>query len=168
MFRSCVLENSGNAPPNDFDYDLEKNMSRHLGCAKETTDRYHAFDVRQLHRTNHLVPEHGFTLSGADYGSQHSSLDVHVERDRMSFVWRRKCGADIFQRFEIMLEHTPCFFGGCRTWFLCPTPRCGRRVAVLYLGGTGIFACRHCLKLSYASQLEGLRFRSLKKWARNR
>lgn len=50
---------------------------------------------------------------------------------------------------HVPLTRTACGFGGHRPWFLCP--RCGRRVAVLYLRASG-FACRHCQMVSYASQ----------------
>lgn len=50
---------------------------------------------------------------------------------------------------DVSLTRTGCGFGGDRPWFLCP--RCGRRVAVLYMRASG-FACRHCQKVTYASQ----------------
>ncbi|MCH8550137.1 MAG: hypothetical protein LAT80_14795, partial [Balneolaceae bacterium] len=43
--------------------------------------------------------------------------------------------------------------GGQRSWFLCPSTGCQRRVAKLYLSH-GRFACRHCLGLAYQSQRE--------------
>jgi hypothetical protein len=49
-------------------------------------------------------------------------------------------------------EQSPCHLGGSRAWFLCPAVGCGRRVAILY--GGGIFACRHCYQLAYASSRE--------------
>jgi hypothetical protein len=33
----------------------------------------------------------------------------------------------------VPLTYTPSNFGGRRPWFVCPSPRCGRRVAILYL-----------------------------------
>jgi hypothetical protein len=42
-----------------------------------------------------------------------------------------------------------CNLGGERAWFICPAVGCGRRVAILY--GGGIFACRRCYQLAYAS-----------------
>lgn len=50
---------------------------------------------------------------------------------------------------HVPLARTACGFGGDRPWFLCP--RCGRRVAVLYLRASG-FACRHCQRVTYASR----------------
>jgi len=57
---------------------------------------------------------------------------------------------------EIKLETTPCRFGGLRYWFICPGLECGRRVGVLYRK-YGVFACRLCHQLSYASQNENKR-----------
>lgn len=52
---------------------------------------------------------------------------------------------------EVSLVTTPCYFGGVRYWFVCPS--CGRRVAVLYLArGDVYFRCRHCNNLSYHSR----------------
>jgi hypothetical protein len=53
-----------------------------------------------------------------------------------------------------MLSWTACHYGGKRAWFICPAKGCGQRVALLYLGGSGIFACRHCYQLAYACQRE--------------
>jgi hypothetical protein len=52
-------------------------------------------------------------------------------------------------RCTILADH-----GGERAWFLCPAEGCGRRVARLYVGGAGIFACRYCYGLAYACQRE--------------
>lgn len=56
--------------------------------------------------------------------------------------------------YPVRLDWTNCTLGGRRAWLLCPARGCGRRVALLYIGGAGIFACRHCYKLAYASQRE--------------
>ena len=50
------------------------------------------------------------------------------------------------------IVRTPCNLGGSRAWFICPAVGCGRRVAILY--GGGIFACRRCYRLAYASSRE--------------
>ena len=52
---------------------------------------------------------------------------------------------------KVNLVTTPCYFGGVRYWFGCPS--CGRRVGVLYLApGDVYFRCRHCNNLSYHSR----------------
>jgi len=55
--------------------------------------------------------------------------------------------AHLLVPYPVRLDWTACNFGGERTWFLCPTMGCGRRVAILY--GGEIFACRHCYQLTY-------------------
>lgn len=56
--------------------------------------------------------------------------------------------------YPVWLDWTDCTLGGRRAWFLCPAAGCGWRVAQLYVGASGIFACRHCNRLAYASQRE--------------
>lgn len=50
----------------------------------------------------------------------------------------------------VMLETTPCHFGGERYWMTCP--KCGERKAVLYEVHSHYWACRTCLNLVYSSQ----------------
>jgi len=52
-------------------------------------------------------------------------------------------------RQKVVVDRTPCHFGGFRKWFLCPG--CSARVRVLSLSRSG-FYCRHCLGLKYQSQ----------------
>lgn len=57
--------------------------------------------------------------------------------------------------YKVRLVSTPCYYGGLRWWFICPLvingKACGRRVGVLYLGGSKYFGCRHCHNLTYES-----------------
>ena len=53
----------------------------------------------------------------------------------------------------VPLAWTPCYFGGMRTWLLCP--ECGRRCAKLYrLPGCWSAICRRCARLTYTCQAE--------------
>lgn len=48
----------------------------------------------------------------------------------------------------MVIDTTPCTFGGERAWVRCPG--CGTRRAVLY-ALNGLFRCRLCHRLAYAS-----------------
>jgi len=55
--------------------------------------------------------------------------------------------ADVDQ--PVMLDWTPCNYGGSRVRFRCPV--CGRRCALLY-GVEAAFMCRQCGGLTYGSK----------------
>ncbi len=61
--------------------------------------------------------------------------------------------------YLVMLERTPCNYGGERVWLMCPAKGCKYRAAVLFLYG-GLFVCRHCTKLLYDSQLRTVNWRA--------
>ena len=63
-------------------------------------------------------------------------------------------------RQRVAISRTSCNFGGERAWAICP--RCSRRVAILFDRG-GLFACRGCCGLTYSSQRETPKFRSIRK-----
>ena len=52
--------------------------------------------------------------------------------------------------YKLHITTTPCHYGGVRYWWQCP--KCDKRVGVLYCAG--LYVCRHCLGLSYYSQLQ--------------
>ncbi len=62
-------------------------------------------------------------------------------------------GKEFTYNYEVILDTTPCYYGGYRWWFLCPS--CQRRCRILYMpSDSRIFACRICHNLTYSSQQE--------------
>ena len=61
---------------------------------------------------------------------------------------------------QVPIYRSRCYFGGERHWFGCP--RCGRRIALLYLRNRG-FACRSCNRIAYSSQSEDAMGRAWRK-----
>ena len=50
---------------------------------------------------------------------------------------------------SLLLESSPCRFGGVRWWWRCT---CGRRIVKAYLpSGASVFGCRTCHRLTYES-----------------
>lgn len=123
---------------------------------KDTTSDYRALDVRQLQRDGLLTQGRSFGWNWTRDGETVASIQVRAETDKVILNYRHKSGGSDWQPMDypVRLDWTGCTLGGRRAWLLCPVRGCGRRVALLYIGGSGIFACRHCYKLAYASQRE--------------
>ena len=104
--------------------------------------------MRRFQRENLLRP--GVTTAWAwtdsETGERLASIGFSVADDAVTLFYSLN-GRPM--RHTVPLERTPCHYGGSRPWFNCP--RCWRRVAVLYLRSSG-FACRHCQRVTYASQ----------------
>lgn len=130
--------------------------------AKRTIDEYLALDVRALARAGALRPGYrsGWKLPGV--GETAASIYLQAEHRRVTLMYRHRCdGSWKSEEYAVTVVRTQCHLGGCRPWFLCPARGCGRRVAILY--GGGIFACRHCCNLAYASSREGLAARTARR-----
>ena len=104
-------------------------------------------------------------MAGAPWGS----ISVQTEADAVLLTFRhRSWGETEWQSVEqrVPITWTACHLGGRRSWFRCTGytggRSCGRRVALLYLAG-GLFACRRCSGLAYASQQEAVHYRWLGK-----
>jgi hypothetical protein len=118
--------------------------------------------VRVLQIDRHTPPE----IAKAD------RLPVGNSHLRVMDKWRRAVRQHQCARggrcrgAQLPVPWTNCHLGGRRPWFICSVrtngQHCGRRVAVLYLGGDS-FACRKCCGLAYESQQGGLQFRNLRK-----
>lgn len=111
-------------------------------------------DVRYLHRNGMLTAGYAGKLNWLRHDEIVASIHIRAERDRLILSYRcRSYGIEWRDmEYAVELDWSACHYGGQRPWFLCPA--CGRRVAMLYIGSAGVFACRHCYDLAYASQRE--------------
>ena len=121
----------------------------------DTTDDYRSIDVRRWKRDGLLEPHQSFCWQWSRHGEVVASIRVRTETNRVLLTYRYRSGDEDWKdkSYPICLDWTACNLGGKRPWFRCPARACGRRVAILYLGGS-IFACRHCYQLAYPSQRE--------------
>lgn len=116
-------------------------------------------DVRHWRRTGTLRDGYRGSWIWRVGDEPAGSIGYAVDADHVTLDYIAD-GAPIVER--VPLDRTPCRFGGSRAWFRCP--RCGERVALLYMRGTR-FACRHCQRVSYASQSEDAVGRTWRKQA---
>lgn len=123
---------------------------------RPTTSACRALDIRQLRRRSLLAPGLSFGWFWSIDGEPCGSIGIRTEREQLVLSYRYQPSGLDWQDVNatVSLDSTPCNLGGRRSWFLCPRLRCARRVAVLYLGSGGLFACRRCYGLSYQSQRE--------------
>lgn len=123
--------------------------------AKSTTDDYRTLDVRRWAREGVLRPGYAGEWQWSRDGETVASVQMRAEPDRVILIYKHRSGDSAWkdEQYPVHIERTPCSLGGSRAWFICPAVGCGRRVAILHMGGH-IFACRHCYRLAYASSRE--------------
>ena len=136
--------------------------------AKATTDDLLALDVRRLAREGMLRPGRCGTWHWIRRGEAVASIFIRAEQGQIALEYRHRSNSEAWKdvKYTVRIERTRCNLGGSRPWFICPAAGCGRRVAILY--GGGIFACRHCHQLAYASSREDAGDRAIRKTDRIR
>lgn len=117
-----------------------------------------SIDVRHWSRERILQPGCcGIRVwTDSDTGAASASIGYTADGESitLNFSMNKKQMAQ-----RVPLLRTACGYGGSRVWFGCPF--CRRRVAKLYVGGSG-FACRQCYRLVYASQCEDVITRAIR------
>jgi hypothetical protein len=123
---------------------------------KDTTNNFRALDVRRLQQDGCLNPGKSFTFNWFSNGMNFGSIQIYSHEGHIILNYRHQRKGEDWktQRYPVNLDWSDCHYGGQRAWFRCPTDGCNRRVALLYLGNSGIFGCRHCYKLTFACQRE--------------
>lgn len=132
---------------------------RHYWNKKLTVEDCHGLDTAKLREWGYL--RNSFYSGGVRWtrnGEKIASIGVSVDGDNAALQVRytntnRETEEKTNFDYKILLEKTPCNYGGVRFWFLCP--HCGRRMRKLHLYGVRKFLCRVCLNLSYASRNAG-------------
>jgi hypothetical protein len=132
---------------------------------KKTTSNCLYIDVRHLQRQGLLSADCGFSLAWKRRGKKANSIGIKSQNGQLILTYQQQTlsGDSVDREYHIRLSYTACTLGGHRYWFLCPASGCGRRVAILYLGDSGIFACRHCNLLAYKSQRENRLIRTIRR-----
>lgn len=132
---------------------------------KSCTDDLWALDVRRLARDGLLQPGRSFAWSWMRNGTTVATINITPGSYSVTLDYRHKPHGGEWQdkSYPVRLAHSACNLGGQRSWWLCPVVGCGLRVALLYLGGSGIFACRHCYGLAYRSQQETAHYRTFRR-----
>ena len=132
------------------------NSGRSDQGGKKSTEDCRSLDVLQLQRGGLLKNGNSFTWSWTRHCEKMAAIQVNVSENQLTLDYRHQNNGSEWKshKYPVLLEWLPCNYGGLRAWFKCPASGCGRRVAKLYIGSAGIFACRHCYQLAYACQRE--------------
>ncbi len=132
---------------------------------KSCTNDLWELDVRKLARDGQLFSGRSLRMQWSSNGTTMATISLKVATGSVTLDYQHQPNGDDWQNmnYSVRLAYTPCNLGGERVWWLCPAAGCGRRVAVLYLGSSGIFACRHCYGLAYRSQMETAHDRSFRR-----
>jgi len=121
--------------------------------SKSCTEDCRALDVRKINRAGRLTPGSACSWIWSRNGETVATINMQAGIDSVTLSYRQRAHGGEWRDMDypVRLAYTACHMGGQRVWWQCPGAGCGRRVAVLYLGGS-IFACRHCYRLAYRSQ----------------
>jgi hypothetical protein len=121
----------------------------------DCTEDCRSIDIRRWQREGYLTPGRYLDWQWLRNGEKVAAINVKVETGQLRLIYSYRRNGDEWKSLDypVRLQTTSCNYGGERYWFTCPAVGCGRRVAVLYLGGK-YFACRHCYQLAYRSQRE--------------
>ena len=138
---------------------------------RNTCESCLSLDIRVMRRQNNLWPGNSFIQSWVLNGDGVGRINVRTEQNRLFLSYRCQDMAtetfrDVHQTVHV--TRTSCSFGGYRSWFVCPVIGCAKRVAILYSNGSGVFACRSCQRLAYATQFEKLGHRGIERARRIR
>lgn len=138
---------------------------------RDKVEAFCSIDVNQFHRLGYLRPGYQGRWRLRPGSDKTTEIAIHAEKERLHFDYRVPTNdggwENVVETLEI--DRVPCRFGGERPYFICrgslDGDACGRRAGKLYRTGRR-FLCRHCCRLTYASQCEGrlmrLRLKALK------
>ena len=120
----------------------------------DTVNNTKGVDITYMRRAGLLVEGGAGTLNWSRNGQPTGNVQYRIEREKLILMYRFRFAGGDWQEVEqtILLQSTPCNYGGERWWLTCP--KCARRCTVLY-GASTLFYCRKCYKLPYQTQLEG-------------
>jgi hypothetical protein len=128
-----------------------------MAYARMTCENCPKIDVRRWSRLGKLWPMISFKERWTSGGQLVGSVSVVNEPNAivLSFAyWEEEKGEWKNVSHRLQVVWSACALGGGRPWLQCPVQTCRKRIAVVYLGRSPLFACRKCQNLAYATQFE--------------
>ena len=132
---------------------------RPSGSGRDKVEYSRSIDVNRLHKTGCLRAGWSGGWQWTQEGEKVASINLRAEPDRLHLSYRVRIAGGEWESIDepVRIVRVACPFGGTRPYFICPGVvngvACGRRVAKLH-GPGRYFLCRHCYRLSHASQSE--------------
>jgi hypothetical protein len=132
---------------------------RPSGTGRAKAEGCRSLDVNRLHREGCLRSGWSGIWQWTREGERVAWINLLAAFDRLDLTYNVRIGGGDWEDVSesVRIVHAGCSYGGARPYFICPgvvSGRiCERRVAKLYKS-TRYFLCRHCNRLSYASQSE--------------
>lgn len=124
-----------------------------------TVEGSRTLDVMKLHRGGCFRPGYRGTWQWSYQDGTTATIQQRADETGIVLIYKYRPGFGDWEPVEqrVPIDWTACRYGGSRPWFRCVCSSgdryCGKRVAKLY-GAGKLFACRHCYRLGYQSQLE--------------
>jgi len=138
-------------------------VGRGVFWKKSTVEDSLRIDMKNFARDVDLTSfRTGYTYWESSFGQENRiGWQVNPEHSvRFIYTVTKVTGEKKSHDYEVLIETTPCNYGGVRWWFLCPI--CFRRCRILYQPPSqSVFACRVCHDLSYRSRQEGKNYFSM-------
>ncbi len=132
-------------------------VGRAVWNKKTKTCEAWALDMTYLaKRVNFELDKYTYVSWKSNWG-RHAIIeiaDICPARITLKYTIQKSNGQSTPYSYNVILDTTPCNYGGKRWWFRCLY--CHRRVRVIYLpDDSPVFACRTCHHLTYESQQVG-------------
>ena len=141
---------------------------RPSGSGRAKVEACRSIDANRLHRQGCLRAGSMASCQWSRDGDKVTPTNIRAEHDRLHLTYRMRIGGGEWEDVNetVRIVRVACRFGGARPYFVCPGVvnriACCRRVAKLY-GPGRYFLCRHCYRLSHASQSEDAQRRSMRR-----
>ena len=141
---------------------------RRSGTGRSKVESCRSLDVNRLNREGCLRAGWMGGWQWSRDGERVAWISLRADGERLHLAYRVRIGGGDWEDIDesVRIVSVACRYGGARPYFMCPGVAngraCGRRVAKLH-GPGRYFLCRHCNRLSYASQSEGALDRALRR-----
>lgn len=137
-------------------------------CKSQKAEHFRSLNANVLRRAGALNPGWSGGWQWSNKNEIVARIDMRAHADAIILDYRFRVAGTNWETIvqSVALAFVACHYGGERAYFRCPGLAhgrpCDRRVSKLFAAGR-YFLCRHCYRISYASQSEARHDRMLRR-----